>query len=123
MISLPAPSSVHLSAIHLHLFLLLESCTYAVFIIPPHSPTLTSQSPSNFFGVTLGISEMGKWLLYGGICAIRWKKRHFGSGCAPEMSSGRSDASSEEMMDRHSVSEEHLGFSVFSSVVPCMSAL
>lgn len=40
----------------------------------PHSSTLSSQSSSKAFGVTLGASDIGKADSYFGVSDIRWKK-------------------------------------------------
>lgn len=47
--------------------------TYARFMCPPHSPTLSSHVPLKFSGVTFGISDCGNADLYGGLVVILWK--------------------------------------------------
>jgi hypothetical protein len=56
--------------------------------------------------------------LTGSGAAQHFTYRHLGSAPWPVTSSGRSAASSDAMIPRHSSSDEHFGFSVFSRVTP-----
>lgn len=105
--------------------------TYACFIIDPHSSMPSAHLSFIASGTTFGAELIGNFDSYGGFSDMRWKKlpislcleavthRHFGSAPWPVTSSGLSCSSSVAMMLKHSSSDEHLGFSVFSSVTPC----